>query len=64
MADYRKTVYCPKCGRKVATWDGKSKINIIVICKKCNKRVVFHVDTMETDIKDLLPRECGSGLRY
>ena len=32
--------------------------------KKCNKRVVFHVDTMETEIKDIPPRECSSGLRF
>ena len=24
-----KTIYCPKCGRRVATWDGKTSINPI-----------------------------------
>ena len=46
-----KTIYCPRCGRKVAVWDGRSSMNISVNCKKCRKRVVYHVDTGTTELK-------------
>lgn len=59
-----KTVYCPKCGQKVATWDGRSSINLVVTCRKCRKRVVYHVDTGKTEIKDIPPRECSSGTMF
>ena len=41
-----KTIYCPKCGRKVAIWDGRSTNNISVKCKKCNKLVVYDVENV------------------
>ena len=49
MAD-RKTIYCPKCGRKVATWDGRSTNNISVKCKKCNKLVVYDIENEKVKI--------------
>lgn len=59
-----KIIYCPRCGRKVATWDGRTSINLIVNCKKCKKRVVYHVSTGETEIKNIPPRKCSSGLTF
>lgn len=59
-----KTIYCPRCGRKVTTWDGRSTINIVSNCKKCRKRVVYHVDTEKTEIKDIPPRNTSSGMRF
>lgn len=52
----QKTIYCPRCGRKVATWDGRSSMPVIGRCKKCNKRVVYYVDNDETEIKDIPER--------
>ena len=40
-----KTIYCPRCGRKVATHDGRSTMNISVECRKCHKKVVFYPDS-------------------
>ena len=60
MAEPR-TIYCPKCGRKVATWDGRSSINVATNCKLCKKRVVFYVDTMKTELKDIPIRAGSSG---
>lgn len=57
-----KTIYCPKCGRKVATWDGKSKINIVVNCRNCYKRIVYNVDSGETAIKNIDKRNTSSGM--
>ena len=33
----QKTIYCPKCGRKVGIWDGKSTMDLYFRCKKCKK---------------------------
>ena len=59
-----KTIYCPKCGRKVATWDGRSTINILVKCKKCNKLVVYDVESEEVKIKAITQRTTSSGMRF
>lgn len=59
-----KTIYCPNCGRKVGTYDGRSTLNHISKCIKCNKRVVYHVDTKKTEIKNIPPRTTSSGTRF
>ena len=60
----QKTIYCPKCGRKVATWDGRSTINISVRCKKCDKLVVYDVENEKTIIKEIPKRTTSSGMRF
>lgn len=59
-----KTIYCPKCGRKVATWDGRSTNNISVKCKKCNKLVVYNVENEKVEIKEIPQRTTSSGMRF
>lgn len=59
-----KTIYCPKCGRKAATWDGRSTIPVIGRCKKCQKRVIYYPDNDETVIKDIPERNCSSGMTF
>lgn len=59
-----KTIYCPNCGRKVGTYDGQSTINFMANCRKCNKRVVYNVDIEKTEIKDIPPRNCSSGMTF
>ena len=59
-----KTIYCPKCGRKVATWDGCSTNNISVKCKKCNKLVVYDVENEKVKIKEIPQRTTSSGMRF
>lgn len=61
MAD---TIYCPKCKRKLGTHDGRSTIPKIIDCEKCQKRVVYHVDSGETEIKDIPQRNCSSGVTF
>lgn len=60
----KKIIYCPICGRKVATWDRKSKTDIVVGCKKCNRLVVFHTATEEIEIKFKPKRTQASGKRF
>lgn len=63
--DLRKgPIYCPECGRKVGTHDGKSKINKSIRCEKCDKLVLFNVDTGETSIKPIPRRTQASGKRF
>lgn len=57
-----KTIYCPGCGRKVASHDGKSKNVIEVNCRKCWKRVVFNPTTYELKVKEIPERNSSSGL--
>ena len=59
-----KTIYCPKCGRKVATWDGRSKNNISVKCNKCKKLVVYDVENENVEIKEIPQRTTSSGMRF
>ena len=63
MEKYKK-IYCPKCGRKVATLDGRSTINISVKCKKCNKLVVYDVENEKAEIKEIPQRSTSSGMRF
>ena len=59
-----KTIYCSKCGRKVAKWDGRSTINISVRCKKCDKLVVYDVKNEQTIIKEIPKRTTSSGMIF
>ena len=59
-----KTIYCPKCGRKVATWDGRSTIDISARCKKCDKLVVYDVESGNAKIKAIPQRSTSSGMRF
>ena len=57
-------VYCPRCGRKVGTYDGKSSINFVTKCVKCQKQVVYDIKTKETRIKPLPKRQTSSGVTF
>lgn len=57
-----KTIYCPKCNRKVGKWDGKSTVNVICKCKNCNRRIVYHVGFDVVETKEIPPRSQSSGV--
>lgn len=59
-----KTIYCPRCGRRVTEWDGKSTIHPMAKCKKCKKVVVYRIDTGKTEIKSIPLRNCSSGMTF
>ena len=56
-----KTIYCPRCGRKVGTYDGRATMNKVCRCRKCNMRVIYHPDTNRSEITPLPKRETSSG---
>ena len=59
-----KTIYCPQCKRKVATWDGKSFTTINVNCRNCAKRIFYYPSEDKTEIKNIPQRTTSSGLRF
>lgn len=58
------SIYCPKCGLKVGTHDGKSKINLTRQCKNCKIRVVFNRTTGEARVRPLTKRTTSSGVTF
>lgn len=59
-----KKIYCPKCGRKVGTYDGKSTINKIMDCRNCQKRIIYYVDTDEVEVKQIPKRNSSSSVTF
>ncbi len=59
-----KELYCPQCNSIVGRYSTKSKMNYITRCKTCKKRIIYHFDTGEIEIKPLPQRGCSSGLTY
>lgn len=57
-------IFCPQCNSHVGIYDGQSTINFVSRCRKCNKRIVYHVDTKETEIKPLPHRVSSGGLSF
>lgn len=56
-----KTIYCPQCGRKVATYDGRATINKIAKCKKCAVQVIYDAKKDDATVKPLPERKSSSG---
>lgn len=59
-----KTIYCEKCSRKVATWDGKSSANIEVKCRNCNVLVVFRPANRSIETKSSPKRVLAGAMRF
>ena len=58
------TIYCPKCNKKVATWDGRTTMNLVAKCVTCRKLVVFTPETKATTYKNLPFRATSSGKTF
>lgn len=59
-----KTIYCPRCGRRVACWDGKASMYISNTCNKCGKLIVFNPSDQKTEMKNVPARNQSSGKRF
>lgn len=57
-------IYCPRCGRKVITHDGKSSISLSCKCKKCDVLVTFNPIDRSIKIRKIPERLTASGLRF
>ena len=56
-----KKIYCPQCGHKALTYDGRATVNITARCRKCNKTVVYIPSTDEVKITSIPERTTASG---
>lgn len=59
-----KTIYCPRCGRKIMSYDGKTHMNLSKKCNKCNKLVVYNTEKDEITLKKVPGRDQASGMRF
>ncbi len=64
MQHEEKIVYCPKCGRRVAHWDGRTMTPIAGYCRNCWKKVVYYPDNDETVVRKIPERNTSSGVTY
>lgn len=59
-----RTIYCPKCGRKVGSHDGKATNVKEIDCRKCWKTVVFYPTNGNTRLKEKSQRVSSSGVTF
>ena len=59
-----KNILCPRCGRKVASHDGKSTIIKTIKCKNCEAYVVYNPITDKTTKGKEIERWASSGKRF
>ena len=59
-----RTIYCPKCGRKVGSHDGKATNVKEINCRKCWKTIVFDPTTGSTRLKEKSQRVSSSGVTF
>lgn len=57
-------IYCPGCNQKVASYNGRSTINVIARCNKCKKRIIYNVEDGSLEVKDLPLRNTASGMTF
>lgn len=57
-------ILCPQCNSRVGTHDGRSTTDKIVKCKKCNKLVIYRIETGKTENKPVPKRNCSSGVVF
>lgn len=59
-----KIIYCPKCFRKLGEYDGRTTINVAVICRNCRREIIYDVSSGATLSKRLEPRKTSSGVTF
>lgn len=57
-------IFCPECNSHIGTYDGRSTSNYIARCNRCRKRVIYHVDSKEIELKELSKRNTSSGMTF
>lgn len=59
-----KKIYCPLCGRKVMTYDGRAHNNLSVRCESCDRLVTFYFETGRVQTSRVPERQVASGVRF
>lgn len=55
-------IYCPRCKRKVGTYDGRSTFTMTYKCRNCEKYITYSPADGKTKIKSTPQREVSSGI--
>lgn len=59
-----KMIFCPNCHKRLMNVDRKSQIDKSIICRKCQKMIVYRVASGETEVKPIPRRTCASGMTF
>lgn len=59
-----KKLYCPKCGRVVASYNARNTMYKAAKCKKCKKMVVLNIPKQEIKLTPLPERMTSSGKTF
>lgn len=57
-------INCPKCKRKVMTWDEKCSIPLKTKCDKCKKLIAFDPATKKITAEEVPERYTSSGMKF
>lgn len=57
-------IHCLQCGNAVIHYDGRSSVNQIADCRKCMRRIIYHVDSGEIETKKIPKRVSSSGITF
>ena len=57
-------IYCPKCNRKLGSYNGKGTIPKVIDCQNCKIRTVFDPQTGKTEVKPIPERATASGKTF
>lgn len=59
-----KSIYCPRCGAKVLTYDGRTTMLLANDCKECHIRVTYNPTTDEITKGYIPQRKTSSGCQF
>lgn len=57
-------VLCPKCSKKIGSANIRVKGIQFYNCRTCNKRIWYHGDTGECEVKEMPQRQSSSGITF
>ena len=58
------TISCPICKNVIGGHNPDTTTNSIYRCRKCNKRVVYHIDSEKITIKNFPSKITSSGVSF
>lgn len=64
MDNIKKTIYCPRCGRRITDYRFDDLKSEPAKCKKCNVMVVYDLKTDMTITFPVPERKTSSGMRF
>lgn len=59
-----KTIYCPKCGRRIMKYSGEGTMPLSSRCDKCKKIIRYLPENDEILTRDFPLRNTSSGMTF